>query len=165
MFIKPSTRARNAGAFQSISIPLVTRGGDPESINKPPGVATPASSTRLVLPRYDFSPQRRPSRHVVGDVGVLPTPVVLLAPEDVAARPLTASAPTRPTAARASRRPDAPRGSSRGEKLATSCAYMQPWHGGTSDDVFRLTSSFVRRRRVPGVAAGHWGDRSVMLAG
>jgi len=29
---------------------------------------------------------------------------------------------------------------------------MRPWHGGTSDDVFRLTGSSVRRRRDTGVA-------------
>lgn len=53
-----------------------------------------------MLSGYDFSPQRRPSRRVVGDVGVLSTPVVLLAAEDVAARPPTASVPTQPAADR-----------------------------------------------------------------
>ena len=111
-----------------------------------------------MFPRHDFSPQRRPSRQVIGDVGVLSKPVVLLTPEDVAARP-----PTRPTAggprpgSQASRRSVVTREAPNG-KLVTSCTFMCSWHDGTSDDVLRLTSSSVRRRRVRGFAAGRWHD-------
>lgn len=142
-------------AFQSISIPRSTRvvGISGGILKLTPGVATPASSTRLMLPWHDFSPQRRPSRHVVGDVGVLSTPVVLLAPEDVAARP-----PTRPTAGRprpggrASWRPDVTRGSCqrKARNLLHVHAILARWYVRRRlpfDEQLRQTSSGPRLRR------------------
>jgi hypothetical protein len=145
------------GAFQSISIPQwVQAEGNPRSIINPGRRdACQLRSPRVTRVRFlaattPVATRRRRRRHPSG----------ACCSPGRGGRRGAASDGVRPDAAGG--RPDGRRDASQppGKLHArdpraysrTSCPSMRPWHGGTSDDVFRLTGSSVRRRRDTGVA-------------